>query len=61
LELKVSDEELARRKAAWVAPKPTYPRGFGAMYAAHVTQAHLGCDFDYLETGEEEVPEPEIH
>jgi dihydroxy-acid dehydratase len=61
LELKVSDEELVRRKAAWVAPKPIYPRGFGAMYAAHVTQAHLGCDFDYLETGDEDVPEPEIH
>ena len=61
LELKVSDEELARRKAAWVQPKPVYPRGFGAMYAAHVTQAHLGCDFDYLETGDEAVPEPEIH
>jgi len=61
LDLLVDDDELARRRAAWVAPKPNYPRGFGAMYAAHVTQAHLGCDFDYLETGDEAVPEPEIH
>jgi dihydroxy-acid dehydratase len=61
LDLMVDDDELARRRAAWTAPKPTYPRGFGAMYAAHVTQAHLGCDFDYLETAEEAVPEPEIH
>ena len=61
LDLMVDDDELARRRAAWTAPKPRYPRGFGAMYAAHVTQAHLGCDFDYLETGEEAVPEPEIH
>ena len=61
LDLMVDDEELARRRAAWIAPKPRYPRGFGAMYAAHVTQAHLGCDFDYLETADEAVPEPEIH
>ena len=61
LDLLVDDDELARRRAAWIAPKPIYPRGFGAMYAAHVTQAHLGCDFDYLETAGEAVPEPEIH
>ncbi len=61
LELKVDDGELDRRRAAWTPPNPTYPRGFGAMYAAHVTQAHLGCDFDYLETGAGAVPEPEIH
>jgi len=61
LDLMVDDAELERRRAAWTPPKPIYPRGFGAMYAAHVTQAHLGCDFDYLETAEEAVPEPEIH
>jgi dihydroxy-acid dehydratase len=61
LDLMVDEAELARRRAAWTAPKPRYPRGFGAMYAAHVTQAHLGCDFDYLETTDEAVPEPEIH
>ncbi len=61
LDLLVDDAELARRRAAWKPPKPIYPRGFGAMYAAHVTQAHLGCDFDYLETAEDAVPEPEIH
>src|SRR5207253_8010283 len=30
LELKVSDAELARRRAAWKAPPPKFSRGFGA-------------------------------
>ena len=37
-----------------------YPRGYGALYARHVTQANEGCDFDFLE-GTAPVPEPEIH
>jgi dihydroxy-acid dehydratase len=60
LELGVDEGELARRQAAWIAPKPRYGRGYGAIYARHVTQAHEGCDFDILEAGEQ-VPEPEIH
>jgi dihydroxy-acid dehydratase len=48
LRLEVSDEELARRRAAWRPPPPAYPRGYGALYAAHVTQADEGCDFDFL-------------
>jgi dihydroxy-acid dehydratase len=60
LTLKVGDEELAKRKAAWV-PKPIiYPRGYGKMFAKHVTQADKGCDFDFLHGGST-VPEPEIH
>lgn len=60
LELRVDEEELARRRAAW-QPRPAhYERGFGAMYAAHVTQAHRGCDFDFLEAGAE-ISEPQIH
>ena len=60
LHLKVSDDELARRKAAWVKPKPKYARGFGAVCAAHITQADRGCDFDILE-GNAPTPDPEIH
>ncbi|MEX2502845.1 MAG: dihydroxy-acid dehydratase, partial [Trueperaceae bacterium] len=60
LTLHVSDEELAARRAAWTAPEPPYLRGYGALYAKHVTQAHLGCDFDLLEAGPA-VPEPAIH
>jgi dihydroxy-acid dehydratase len=60
IHLHVSDEELARRKAAWTPPKPHYGRGYGAMFAEHIGQADEGCDFDFLLAGEK-TPEPEIH
>jgi dihydroxy-acid dehydratase len=60
LELKVGDEELARRRAAWQRPAPKYERGFGALYQQHITQADQGCDFDFLE-GAAPTAEPEIH
>lgn len=60
LELKVDDAELARRRARWKPPEPSYGRGYGLMYARHVTQADQGCDFDFLSEGPA-VPEPEIH
>jgi len=60
LDLRVSDEELARRRSGWQPPLPRYERGFGALYAAHVTQADQGCDFDFLHAGAE-TREPEIH
>ncbi len=60
LHLHVSDEELARRRAAWVAPQPRYERGYGRMFQEHIGQADDGCDFDFLEAGAA-VPEPEIH
>ncbi|HWV55599.1 L-arabinonate dehydratase [Pseudorhodoplanes sp.] len=60
IHLHVSDEELARRKAAWVPPKPHYQRGYGAMFAEHIGQADDGCDFDFLLAGAK-TPEPEIH
>jgi dihydroxy-acid dehydratase len=60
LNLRVSDEELAKRRAEWRPPARYYGRGFGALYTAHVTQAEQGCDFDFLHNGAE-TPEPEIH
>ena len=57
---RVSDEEIARRRAAWTPPPPRYPRGYGALYSAHVGQADEGCDFDFLQ-GTAAVAEPEIH
>jgi len=60
IHLHVSDEEMARRRAAWTPPAPRYPRGYGAMFSAHIGQADQGCDFDFLE-GHGAVPEPEIH
>jgi dihydroxy-acid dehydratase len=60
LELKVSDEELARRRAGWKTPAPRYGRGYGALYAQHITQADQGCDFDFLHGGSA-TADPEIH
>jgi dihydroxy-acid dehydratase len=60
LTLKVPEEELARRRSEWRPRDFPHPRGFGALYARHVTQANRGCDFDFLE-GTAPVPEPEIH
>lgn len=60
IHLHVSDAEMAKRKAAWVKPEPHYPRGYGALYSAHIGQADDGCDFDFL-APLGPVPEPEIH
>ena len=49
LELRVADEELARRRAAWTPPPRPYARGYTRLYQEHVTQAHEGCDFDFLQ------------
>ncbi len=51
LHLDVSDEELAKRRAAWKAPKPHYTRGYGKLYLEHVNQADEGVDFDFLKGG----------
>ena len=60
LHLHVTDDELARRKAAWTPPPQKFTRGFGALYQRHITQADQGCDFDFLE-GVAPTAEPEIH
>ncbi|MFB6490638.1 MAG: dihydroxy-acid dehydratase [Thermoproteus sp. AZ2] len=43
LRLDVSDEELERRKKAWVPPRPKYRGGLLAKYAAIVSQADKGA------------------
>ena len=43
LELKVSDEELAARKAKWQAPTPQVTTGYLARYASLVTSADRGA------------------
>ena len=60
LNLNVSDEELAERRNKWQPPEPKYARGYGKLYSDHVSQAELGCDFDFLERGPA-TPDPEIH
>jgi len=60
LNLRVSEDELAKRRAAWKRPAPKYERSYGAIFSRHVKQANLGCDFDFLE-GTAPTAEPEIH
>jgi len=60
LNLKVSPDELQKRRAAWKSPAPRFARGYGAIFSRHVKQADEGCDFDFLE-GTAPTPEPEIH
>ena len=49
LQLGVSAAELESRRAQWTRPEP-HDRGYLALYRERVTQAHLGCDFDFLAT-----------
>jgi dihydroxy-acid dehydratase len=60
LNLKVSAEEMQKRKSAWKPAPRKFERGYGAIFAQHVKQADEGCDFDFLE-GTAPTPEPEIH
>ena len=50
LHLDVSDAELAKRKAAWVAPEPP-KRGYYKLYVETVQQADKGADLDFLVGG----------
>ena len=59
LNLHVSEEELGKRKAKWTPPPYPATRGYTALFAQHVTQAHEGCDFDFLHAGDP-TPEPLI-
>ncbi len=54
IELRVEDNEIARRLAARPSAPPAYRRGYGKLFLREVTQAHEGCDFRFLhreETG----------
>ncbi|HEY2845172.1 MAG TPA: dihydroxy-acid dehydratase, partial [Bryobacteraceae bacterium] len=48
LELLLEPAEIERRLQAFVPPARQYDRGYGRLFLDHVTQAHLGCDFDFL-------------
>ena len=43
----------------WTRPVPESNRGYLALYRERVTQAHQGCDFDFLEQGTSPA-DPEI-
>lgn len=64
IDMAVSEEELARRRAEWRKPIPKFSRGYGVMFLKHVQQADTGCDFDFLAPDYAEAAgpsEPEIH
>jgi L-arabonate dehydrase len=48
LNLLISEDELAKRKKAWQAPKPPLDRGYWKLYNDHVLQASDGADLDFL-------------
>lgn len=60
LDMQVSDEELAARRAAWTPPPQVYARGYARIYQQEVTQADKGCDFRVLE-GNAPTAEPSIY
>ena len=48
LNLEISDEELAKRKAGWKGFSSPYERGYTKIYVDHVNQANQGADLDFL-------------
>jgi dihydroxy-acid dehydratase len=65
LNLLISGEEMARRNAGWIPPKPKFARGYAMLNQLHVMQADTGCDFDFLQeplqARNTSFPDPEIH
>jgi dihydroxy-acid dehydratase len=49
LQLHVGDDELARRRAAWVRPAPRYTRGVLAKFAYNAASASVGAVLDRFE------------
>jgi dihydroxy-acid dehydratase len=60
LDLLVSEAELARRRADFDDFVPSGLSGYGELFVQHVTQANLGCDFEFLRR-RPGVTEPVIH
>ncbi len=61
LHLHVTDEELARRKAAWQPAPAAAPRGYVQLYVQHVQGADKGADFDFLRGGSGAVVTKDSH
>jgi dihydroxy-acid dehydratase len=60
LHLDVSDAELAKRRAAWVAPEAP-KRGYYKLYVETVQQANKGADLDFLVGGSGSVVTRDSH
>src|SRR5579864_3335391 len=48
IELRVPEAEIQERLNNFKCAPPKYDRGYGRLFLEHVTQANLGCDFDFL-------------
>jgi dihydroxyacid dehydratase/phosphogluconate dehydratase len=59
LSLNLSERTMAQRREQWRPPEPRFERGYGALYAEHITQANEGCDFGFLaRRGRNPEPDP---
>lgn len=61
LTLEISDEEMQRRKTAFVAPENKFTRGYGKLYFEQTTQANQGCDFRFLHADGSTTEDPAIY
>jgi dihydroxy-acid dehydratase len=48
LDLRVPDDELATRRAAWTPPPQVASGGYQRLYTDHVMQSDQGADLDFL-------------
>src|SRR6195256_1889855 len=48
IELCVPAQEIQHRLERFTPAPPKFDRGYGRLFLEHVTQANLGCDFDFL-------------
>jgi L-arabonate dehydrase len=48
IDLRISDDEMNRRRVAWAAPAPRASGGYQQLYIDHVLQSDRGADFDFL-------------
>jgi len=61
LHLDISEEELTKRKKAWIPPAPMAERGYVKLYIDHVQQAHLGADLAILRGGSGDLVTRDLH
>lgn len=61
LNVVVPEEELTKRKQAFIAESNNLNRGYAYLYTQHVEQAYLGADFDFLKGGSGSVVSRDSH
>lgn len=55
IDVALTEDEIARRLKEFTPPPPHFDRGYGRLFMEHVTQANLGCDFDFLMCTEKQI------